>query len=293
MNLLTKLKSLYPDITPTEQSIADYILSKPEEIYRISIQELARKTHVSLPSVHRFARKLGFNGFKDFKINLIRDIGVSFHISPDGLEDGSIERIAKIIFEKEINTLKETLANISYAELEKAVEAITGSRRLLFFAVSSSLSVAFDFYLKFMRAGLNCFYNSDIYTQKIISTQCRKSDVAIGISFSGESPEVIDCLKNARGSGAKTICVTTFIESSIVRNADVKLLTAPVMSLYQKIDLPSKMSQTAIMDVIYLLVVLKNKENASKFISKSEEELLRNRRYKKPLSATTTKRKYA
>jgi DNA-binding MurR/RpiR family transcriptional regulator len=284
INSLTKIKSLYPEMTQAEQNIADYILHNPEEIYKLKIQDLSEKAHVSLPTVFRFARKLGFNGYKDFKIELIRDIGVSFNIEPEGLEDESIEGITKVVFEKEIGNLHETLANINYSELKKAVDAVINSKRLLFFAVSSSLSLAFDFYINFMRAGFNCFYNSDVYTQKIMSTQCRKSDVAIGISFSGESTEVIDCLKNAKASGARTICVTTFIESSIVRHADIKLFTAPVMSLIQKIDLPSKMSQTAIMDVVYLLVVLKNRERASKYISKSEEELIRNRKHRKSKS---------
>lgn len=277
INSLTKIKSLYPDMTQSERAIADYILRNPEEIYRLTIQDIAQKTGVSLPTVFRFSRRLGFEGYKDFKVELIRDIGVGFHISPEGMEDESIEGITKIVFEKEIKNLQETLANINYSEIKNAVDRIIHSKKLLFFAVSSSLPVAFDFYWKFTLAGFNCFYNSDIYTQKIISIQCKKTDVAFGISFSGESREVVDCLKNAKMNGARTICVTTFIESSITKYSDIKLFTAPVHSLYQKIDLPSKISQMVILDVLYLLVVLQDRERVAKSISKSEEELLRHR----------------
>jgi DNA-binding MurR/RpiR family transcriptional regulator len=106
-----------------------------------------------------------------------------------------------------------------------------------------------------------------------MSTQCKSGYVAIGISFSGESAEVIKCLQNARKNGAMTVCITTFIRSAITEAADIKLFTAPVQSYYQKIDLPSKMSLTAILDILYLNAVLNDRKKALEYISKSEEEL--------------------
>ena len=84
-------------------------------------------------------------------------------------------------------------------------------------------------------------------------------------------------MKNAKENGALSLSITTFMKSAITRYSDITLLTAPVLSLYQKIDLPSKVSQTAILDVLYLLVVLKNRERATRFISKAEEELSRSK----------------
>ena len=278
INLFTKIKALYPEMTKAEQDIADFIISNSEEIYTLKIQDLAKKSDVSLPTVFRFAKRLGYRGYKDFKIELIRDIGVSFHISTEGMDEGSVEGITNTIFEKEIKNLQETLSNINYNEIKNAVDAIKGAKRLVFFAVSSSLPVAFDFYWKFTFAGFSCFYNSDIYTQRIVASQCTKNDTVIGISFSGRSAETVHCLKTAKQNGAKTICVTTFIESPVTLYSDIKLFTAPVRSIYQKVDLPSKISQTAILDVLYLLVVLQSREKATRYISMSEKELLSHRK---------------
>jgi DNA-binding MurR/RpiR family transcriptional regulator len=278
INSLTKIKSLYPDMTQTDQQIADYILNNSEEVFKITIQTLAEKTMVSLPSVNRFAKRLGFKGFKDFKIELIKDIGVSFYISPEGMDVESVEGVTRNVFEKQILNLQETLANIDYDGIRSCVDAVVQAKRLLFFAVSSSIPVSLDFSWKFSLAGFTCLYNPDVYTQKVNAIQSRRSDVAFGISFSGESGEVVDSLRIAQENGAKTICVTTFIESSITAYADIKLFTAPVSAHYQKIDLPSKLAQTAIMDVLYLLVVMRNREQYSKVISRSEEELLKHRK---------------
>jgi DNA-binding MurR/RpiR family transcriptional regulator len=58
LNTLTAIKSIYPETTSPEKSIANFILEKPEEIYRLNIQELAARSGVSLPTVFRFAKRL-------------------------------------------------------------------------------------------------------------------------------------------------------------------------------------------------------------------------------------------
>ena len=130
INLLTKIKSLYPNITDSEKNIADLVLNNPEDIYTLSIKDIARKSKVSLPTVFRFAQRLGFNGFKDFKVELIKDISVGFHISPEGIQDGSIEAVIKKVFEKEITNLKETLSNIDISAIKEAAEVIFHSNRI-------------------------------------------------------------------------------------------------------------------------------------------------------------------
>ena len=273
ISCLTKIKTLYPEMTDSEKSIADFILDHPEEIYGLKIGNLAREIGVSLPTVFRFTRTLGYDGFKDFKVNLVKDMAVGLNISIEDMDGNSLENLTQNIFEIVEKNLKETRSLIDYDSLARAIKGIVNAKRLIFFAVSSSLSVAFDSYSKFLRAGFDCLYDSDTYTQRIRSTQCRKGDVVIGISFSGESIEVIECLKNARENGAMAICITTFMKSTITKFADIKLFTAPVQSYYQKIDLPSKMSLTAILDVLYLNAVLHDRKKALKYISKSEEEL--------------------
>jgi RpiR family transcriptional regulator, carbohydrate utilization regulator len=277
LNTLTTIKSCYPDIPPAERGIADYILEKPEEIYKLNIKELAAQANVSLPTVFRFTRRLGFQGFKDFKVALIRDISVGLYLSPDAMDSGSAEGVAHGMFENEIANLRETLANVDYAAMRKTVAAIGKARRVLIFAVSSSVPIAFDFYWKLCLAGFTCFHHTDVYIQKMTARNATSTDVALGVSFSGDTREVVECLKVAQENGARTVCLTSFINSSITQFADIKLFTAPVKSLHQKLDIPSRMAQIAILDVIYMLVLLKGGERMGVNISKTEEELLKSR----------------
>ena len=271
------IKSSYPDTPPAERGIADYILEKPEEIYKLNIKDLAARARVSLPTVFRFARRLGFEGFKDFKVALIRDISLGMYLSPDAMDSGSAEGVARGVFENEITNLRETLASVDYAAIRKTAAAIGKARRVLIFAVSSSVPIAFDFYWKLCLAGFTCFHNTDLYIQRMTARNATSTDLALGVSFSGDTREVVECLKVARENGARTVCLTSFINSSITRFADIRLFTAPVKSLHQKLDIPSRMAQIAILDVIYMLVLLKGGERLGVNISKAEEELLKGR----------------
>ncbi|MFP4564193.1 MAG: MurR/RpiR family transcriptional regulator [Spirochaetia bacterium] len=274
INALTKIKSLYPDITQAERRIADFILAKPEEIYRITINEMAGITDVSLPTVYRFAKRLGFKGYKDFKVALIRDIGVGFHFSPDAIRSDGVEAITKSLFDKEIAHLQETAANLDYSAVEAAAKLIVQAERILFFSVSSSISTTMDFAWKLSLAGFTCCHNPDIYYQRILAKNSRESDVAVGVSFSGRTGEVLSCMENAKKNGTKTICLTSFMDAPITGYSDVKLISAPVEAEYQKIDLPSKISHTVILDAVYLYILLKEDKRAAENISKAEHELL-------------------
>lgn len=277
LNTLTAIKSIYPETTSAEKGIADFILEKPEEIYRLNIQELAARSNVSLPTVFRFAKRLGFKGFKDFKVALIRDIGIGLFFTPDNLQNGNAQSVTRNLFEKEIASLRETLANLDHQAISQAAAAIAKAERLVFFAVSSSIPIALDFCWKFSMAGFTCFQSPDVYAQEIASKNTTRSDVAIGISFSGASRETVRCMENARHNGTKTICVTTFLNSPITRHSGIQLFTAPVQALYQKVDFSSKISQTVILDALYLQVVLKDTNRISKRISIAEEELCSHR----------------
>ena len=277
MNTLTHIKSLYPEMTASEKGIADFILDYPEHIYDLNIQELARTAKVSIPTVTRFAKRLDFEGFKDFKIALVRDISVGYHFQPDDIEAESVEEVTRNVFRKQISIFSETVENLDFTSVERAARAILEADRVLFFSVSSSNPATLDCFWKLSMAGFTCVHSTDLYTQEIIAENARKGDAAVCISFSGRSREVVECMKKARDNGAETICITSFIDSPLTKYSNIKLFSAPVAANYQQIDLPSKLSHMAIFDSIYLYIILKGGAAVSKSINKNEANLLKHR----------------
>jgi RpiR family transcriptional regulator, carbohydrate utilization regulator len=273
MNLITRIKSVYPNITVSEKRCADLILANPEEIHRLTIKELAEKVEVSLPTVVRFARRMGFKGFKDFKVALIRDVAMGYFVSHNGAPQKGGKGTIRMVFEKEMENLRETMMNLDEAAMQQAVTAIGSAERVLLFAVSSSLPIAFDFNWKLSIAGFSSFQSADVYTQALTAKNSRPTDVAVGISFSGASAEAVHCLALARANHTPTICVTSFIDSPITRHADIRLFTAPVRSSHQAIDLPSRTSQLVLLDALFYLMVQQDPNRLSRKITRGEAEL--------------------
>jgi RpiR family transcriptional regulator, carbohydrate utilization regulator len=273
LNLITRIKSVYPTITASEKRCADLILTKPEEMGHLTIKELAAQVEVSLPTVVRFARRLGFEGFKDFKVALIRDVATGYFVSPDGARRKGKTSTIHMIFEQEMANLRETMMNLDEAAMHKAVKAIAGAERVLLFAVSSSLPIAIDLHWKLSIAGFTSVHSLDVYTQQLNAKNSRPDDVAVGISFSGASRDVVHCMASAQANGTRTICVTSFINSAITRHADIKLFTAPVQSSHQAIDLPSRTSQLVLLDALFFLIVQQDVNRISRIITRAEADL--------------------
>ena len=70
MSTTLNLKAAYQSLSPAERRVADYVLENPEEASHMTIDCLAANAGVSLPSVTRLTKKLGYSGFSEFKIAL-------------------------------------------------------------------------------------------------------------------------------------------------------------------------------------------------------------------------------
>ena len=71
---LVKLREIFDDLKPSEKKVAKYILNYSDDIVGMPIGELAEKSNVSKAAVVRLAKTLGFNGYRDFAIEIAGDM---------------------------------------------------------------------------------------------------------------------------------------------------------------------------------------------------------------------------
>ena len=67
MDILQKIREIYPSLTRKQKSIADYLLENPEDICYITLAQLSRQTCASELTLLRFCAKLGCSGFLELK----------------------------------------------------------------------------------------------------------------------------------------------------------------------------------------------------------------------------------
>jgi RpiR family carbohydrate utilization transcriptional regulator len=273
-NILLTIRGLLPSLTAGEKKIGDYVLRHPDEVVKLSITELAEACDVSDATIFRFCRKVGTEGYQDFKIALAKD-----SVSPDRLvyadvkPGDSLLMMAEKIVEANVKALRDTLKVLDVEALERALNALLAANRVEIYAVGGSGVTARELQFKLMQLGINANAFIDSQMQFISASLLSDRDVGIAISHSGTKRHTVEALELAKASGATTICITSHPASPVAEVADIKLHTSAWESLVHD-DSPSvRNAQLALIDVIYEGIVMRAPQRARVSLSKANEAI--------------------
>ena len=266
-----KIQLLYSNMGNAEKRIADWILANPGEILPLSIVDLADKCKCGEATIVRFSKRLGCSGYQELKISLAQETtprSISEEITSDDTCHDIFQKLTNEIY----CSLEATKSAIDKEALQKAAELILNARSSVFCGLGNSASVAQDAAHKLLRAGKHSYAYIDNHLQSIAASQLKKDDVAVGISHSGSSKDIIDALKIAKERGATTICITNKGKSPILKCSDVALFTSSPEIKYTILGLNSRIAALAVIDSIYSYIVC-NDKNAQKSIELTEFSL--------------------
>ena len=273
-SILLKIKRLYPEMGNSERKIADWLIANFQEIIGLSINELAHQCGCGEATIVRFSRRLGLSGYQELKLKIAQE---SANTAQGGVLGVEQDDSCYDIFNKRIRDIAVALENtksvLSPALIEKAANTIKDANRIVIFGLGNSASVAVDAQHKFLRAGLDAIAYCDNHMQAIAASHLHKGDVAIGVSHSGASIDVVDALKTARETGATTICITNFGESPINEHSDIVLNTRSDETKYSILAMSSRIAQLAIFDAIYTYIVMHSNKAAVRAIKDAESAL--------------------
>ena len=71
--LLRKLRDK-EGFSDTEKVIADYLMENFRDLTKCSTRDLAKRTFTSSAAIVRFAQKMGFEGYSEFKLRFLTEI---------------------------------------------------------------------------------------------------------------------------------------------------------------------------------------------------------------------------
>ncbi|HUS95862.1 MAG TPA: MurR/RpiR family transcriptional regulator [Hyphomicrobiaceae bacterium] len=254
-NALITIKSLYESLSQTQRLLADYVLDHGEEIPFLSVHELAQLAEVSVATISRFARVIGYDSFKDFKTQLGKDSLASFDgiyqaIAPSDGDDSIIEKV----FLGNIKSLEETLKLLNRNDLIRAAKLVSKARRIVFLGIGSSGNMAHDAALRFSQMDIQAEAYADAYQILIQVIRLKARDVVFGISHSGRSATTVKALELASSSGATTVGISNYMKSPLHEQSDVFLCTSFPESRVKVAALSSRIAQMCLIDALYLLV---------------------------------------
>ena len=166
--------------------------------------------------------------------------------------------------------MEETLKNFPVKTYRSVVEVLKGARLIDIYGVENSEVTAMDLLTKLLYLGLPCRHFGDSYLQQIAAGSLTPQDVAVGISYSGESKDTVDVLKAAKRSGACTVALTNFKDSTISRFADILICTSQKQLMYGD-AIFSRTSQILIVDMIYMGIISSDYERYAAQLNRCEK----------------------
>lgn len=209
ISLLRRKAGTFP---AREQRVADYVQDHLQDVTTIALSDLAQNVGVSEPTVIRFCRTLGCDGFRDFKIRLAQNLAVSMqYLAPEDLADDTTaaDVLSNHVLGVIVDNLRLLREQLSSAEIDNAADILANARQIAFMGVGGgSTTVAFDAANRFFRLGIPAQAQSDGYLQRMLASTFGEEDVLFAISTSGRPTELIHSAAIARQYGAKVISMT-------------------------------------------------------------------------------------
>lgn len=203
MNLLHHIAQSLSVLRKSEVKVANYVLNDPAAVMHSSMADLANEVGVSEPTIVRFCRAVGCQGFQDLKLQLAQSLasGASFGQFAISAED-TVPDYALKIFDTTLHTLIEVREHLNVQALEQAIAVMAKAQRVEFYGFGASGAVAADAQHKFFRLLLTAAAYSDPHMQVMSAVTLQPTDVAICISQSGRSKDLLTTANLVRETGA-------------------------------------------------------------------------------------------
>lgn len=254
-SVLVRLKEYRMQMTPAESEVVQYLLHNPEEAMELSVHELAERSFSSSATIVRMCRRLGFDGYKELRRSLQYELAVRKRSERERRDEiskeDSLEAMVDKITYKNIVSLEETKNLVDIPVLQQCVDLLCSARTIYMFGIGSSLCVARDACLKFLRLGKSCVLNDDWHSQLLQARNITAGDVGLFISYSGQTVEMIECAKSLKENGGRMILITRFATSELAELSDYNLYVAAHESLFRNGAMSSRISQLNMIDILY------------------------------------------
>ncbi len=259
--MLDRIQACLPTLSAAEQRVARLVLKDPRQFAMLPVSALAEMAHVSKPTVLRFCRSVGYEGLTDFKLKLMGSIseGVPYiHRSVDASD--KVSDVTVKVIDNAVAALLKYRNEVSTLAIGRAVDALHAAyqaqARIEIYGVGNSGIVAADAQHKFFRLGVHTQAYTDGHLQVMSAAILKPQDVALIISNSGRTRDLLEVADLARKHGATTIAITA-TRSPLALTADIHLAADHSERYDQDIPMISRLLHLTMVDILATALALR------------------------------------
>lgn len=249
-SVIPMIESNYNNLTPLEKTIADFFIHNREKM-DFSSQHIAKLLYTSKPTLSRFAKKIGYHGYKEF----IYQYEATFVEKKETITGNT-----RMVFDAYQELLNKTYNLVDEAQISRIAGYLNTAQKVLVCGCGSSGLSAKEIELRFMRIGVDVDSLTDPDMIRMSSVFQNPRSLVFGFSLSAEREEVLYLLEEAHKRGAKTVLFTANNGESFKQSCSEVVLLSSLRHLNHGNLISPQFPILVVLDLIYACYVEQNKD---------------------------------
>lgn len=271
--LLDSIRTQLDSLSKSERKVALAVLDNPARTVGANITALAKSAQVSEPTVVRFCRTLGYDGWHEFKLKLAQGLALALPgLNDQPAQDDLAADLVNKICSRSINTLLDLRNNLHAEPVQKALDILSRARKIEFYGHGTSGIVAADAQHKFFRSGVPTVAYADPAIHSISAALLHAGDAVVAISQRGNSPALVRSAKLAREGGADVIVLAP----SGTPLADMATVLIPIDLIFNTdpyTPISARLAYLVVIDVLAVGLALKRGPEFRKKMQNAQKAL--------------------
>ena len=244
-NFYEQTSELVNKLSPTEQTLFNYILKNIHLVKDMSIRELAERCFVSTTSIFRLVKKLGYEGYAEFTDALketeqeSRKIHMPSIVSADNYRDSYLKNVI------------EAVKVITDEKITKFSAIMSRNPNIFIIAEGLSHEVGRYFYRLFTTMGFNAEMPDEEYEFASVLRRVKRDDVLLVLSYTGNNKSVIKKIERIFAIATPIIVSLTRADNNTIQNmSDLNFYVFADEIDCQGVDVTSRCGMIAIMETL-------------------------------------------
>lgn len=261
-----------------ECQLADYILEHEDEIEDLSVRKLGTLLYVSPPSIIRFCKKIGFEGYAEFRKNWLDEVHcLRSHFQqvdanfPFQEKDTDFEAAAKLaaLYRE---TVDDTLETLDPENLTKAAGLLSQAERVIIIGNGANEDLAHIIEGRLIAINKMAVVPHNLTETGYMANFCTRKDCFLFISYSGETASLVQLAGMVKGRDVPVIVLSFQGQSSLSNLADACLSICTREKLRGNLgSFSSTLSVLYLLDVLYACIF--KKDYTGNYVRRTHPEL--------------------
>ncbi len=274
MNILLKMKQI-KDLAPSERQVVDFILADPKRAADMGIVEIARQTYTSTSTVMRLSKKLGMEGFIEFRKQLAQDLNdyiestLMFKRQEPLTPEDTVAAVVDKVTGNNVRAVLDVKRFNPLEVFERVVGMMYAARQIDFYGSGVSNLICHDAMIKALRLGVPSTAFSFYSEMAMLARTCPSTHLAIILSYTGQTEDTLRVAEYLKQGGVPSVSITSHTDNALLELCSVNLFVDSFESVYRVGGMSSRLSSLHLLDILFSLFMNKHGERLNEAIEKT------------------------